>query len=268
MTSYLERPGGRIAFDDSGGTGPLVVAAPGMGDLRAAYRHLVPLLTAAGYRVVTMDLRGAGDSSVLWDDYSDAAIATDIVALVDHIGAGPATVIGNSLTASSAVIAAVEHADRVSRLVLIGPFVRDVPAPAWQKAAFKVMLSPPWGKSAWLSYYRSKMYPGRKPADHDEYVLRLGNNLNESGRYKAFRSLAFNSHAESERRLDSVTVPTLVIMGTADPDFADPAAEAEFIVSRLSGDSVLVNGAGHYPQAEEPESVAAAILQFAGSDHS
>src|SRR5690349_11077388 len=41
-TSYLDRPGGRIAYDDSGGTGPLVIAVPSMGDLRQEYRFLRP----------------------------------------------------------------------------------------------------------------------------------------------------------------------------------------------------------------------------------
>src|SRR5258706_7539642 len=55
-TRYLEVPGGRLAYDDTG-TGPLVVCLPGLGDLRASYRFLAPRLVAAGDRVVTIDLR-------------------------------------------------------------------------------------------------------------------------------------------------------------------------------------------------------------------
>ena len=57
-TQFLERPGGRISYDDSGGDGPLILAAPGMGDSRKVYRHLAPALTGAGLRLATMDLRG------------------------------------------------------------------------------------------------------------------------------------------------------------------------------------------------------------------
>src|SRR5258708_27571019 len=67
-TRYLEVPGGRLAYDDTG-TGLLVVCLPGLGDLRASYRFLAPRLVAAGYRVVTMDLRGLGESSTDWADY-------------------------------------------------------------------------------------------------------------------------------------------------------------------------------------------------------
>ena len=45
---YLSRPGGRVAYEVSG-EGPLVVAVPGMGDLRSTYRYLVP--GAAGGRI-------------------------------------------------------------------------------------------------------------------------------------------------------------------------------------------------------------------------
>ncbi|MGH2370312.1 MAG: alpha/beta fold hydrolase, partial [Chloroflexota bacterium] len=62
-TLYLDRPVGKVAYDDSGAGDPLVVCVPSMGDLRAEYRFLVPHLVAAGYRVVTMDVRGHGEST-------------------------------------------------------------------------------------------------------------------------------------------------------------------------------------------------------------
>ena len=68
-TQYLKLPAGQIAYDDSGGDGPLVICVPGLGDLRQQYRFLAPRLAAAGFRVVTMDLRGLGQSSVDWPAY-------------------------------------------------------------------------------------------------------------------------------------------------------------------------------------------------------
>jgi pimeloyl-ACP methyl ester carboxylesterase len=118
-TQFLEKPGGRIAYDDSGGSGAIVIAAPGMGDTKGVYRYLAPLLIDAGIRMVTFDLRGLGESSVVWDDYSDAAIASDYISLVDHLGESPAVLFGNSKTASSVVIAATTHPDKVSGLVLL-----------------------------------------------------------------------------------------------------------------------------------------------------
>lgn len=258
----LELADGTLGFDDTGGDGRLVVAAPGMGDTRQVYRHLIPEMVARGIRIATLDLRGMGDSSVSWPDYSDAVLGSDMLALVHHVDAGPAVLVGNSLTASSAVIAAVEEPEAVAGLVLIGPFARNVPQPGWQKVLFRATLSPPWGRSAWTSYYSKQMYPGTKPPDHDSYVAALDANLSEPGRYKAFHALAFNSHAESEAKLESVGCPSLVVMGTADPDFPDPEAEARDLSQILGGDVLLVEGAGHYPQAQNPVEVAEAIASF------
>jgi pimeloyl-ACP methyl ester carboxylesterase len=55
----------------------------------------------------------------------------------------------------------------------------------------------------------------------------------------------------------------LVVMGERDPDFADPAAEARWIAERLHGEVVLVPGAGHYPQVEEPDTVNPPLVEFA-----
>ena len=259
-TRYLQRPGGRIAYDDSGGTGPLLVAAPGIGDSRRVYRHLVPLLTAAGLRVATMDLRGQGESTTGWDDLSDRAVASDYLALVEELGGGPAVLVGNSLSCASAVLATTEAPDRVAGIALIGPFVRPVPLKWWQAMAFKVMLAPPWGRRAWMSYYRKKLYPGPQPPDLDEYTEALAENLAEKGRMADFRRLAADDHAESGRRLGDVDRPALVVMGTADPDFPDPVAEARHLGEVLGAEVLLVEGSGHYPQADSPEVVAPAIV--------
>ncbi|WP_425556380.1 alpha/beta fold hydrolase, partial [Kitasatospora nipponensis] len=53
-TQYLDVPGGRLAYDDTATeTGLPVVLLPGMLDSRAVYRHLRPLLTTPGHRVIT-----------------------------------------------------------------------------------------------------------------------------------------------------------------------------------------------------------------------
>src|SRR5256885_674601 len=89
-TQYLQVQDGTLAYDDTG-SGPLVMCVPGMGDLRAEYRFLTPRLVAAGYRVVALDVRGHGETSVRWPDYSVAGIGADIVSLARALGAGPAT---------------------------------------------------------------------------------------------------------------------------------------------------------------------------------
>jgi pimeloyl-ACP methyl ester carboxylesterase len=65
-----------------------------------------------------------------------------------------------------------------------------------------------------------------------------------------------------EARLGEVRAPTLVVMGSRDPDFADPAAEAGTVARLLNSSVAMVEGAGHYPHAEMPDIAAPAILGF------
>jgi pimeloyl-ACP methyl ester carboxylesterase len=209
-----------------------------------------------------MDLRGMGDSSVGWDDLSDAAVASDYLALIDGLGGGPAILVGNSLSCASSVIAATDAPEKVSGLMLLGPFVRDVPTAWWQKAAFGAMLSPPWGRSLWVSYYRKNLYPGAHPPDHGAYVSALSDNLREPGRFSAFRSISTNSHAAAGTRIAGIQQPVVVVMGTADPDFPDAETEANELGQIMGAKVVMSDGSGHYPQADNPTLVLDALLEL------
>jgi pimeloyl-ACP methyl ester carboxylesterase len=263
-TPYLETEGGRIAYTIEG-TGPLVICVPSMGDLRQEYRYLVPQLVEAGYTAVAMDVRGHGESSTGWADYSVAGVGRDIISLIRHLDRGPAFVVGTSMAAGAAVYAAAEAPEQVAGLVAIGPFVRDIPVPGYMnllyKLLFGVALRKPWGPSAWAKYYRS-LYPSTPPADLLQYVDTLKANLTEPGRLAALRGMMFASKAASGDRLDRVQAPALVIMGSKDPDFKDPRAEAELVANRLHGELRMLDGAGHYPHAEMPAVTGPAIIEF------
>lgn len=259
-TQYLTVPGGTIAFDERG-SGPLLLLVAGMGDLRSTYRFLAPALAAAGYRVVTTDLRGHGDSSVGFDSYGDEATASDISALLRQLDA-PAVVVGNSMGAAAAVIAAAETPELVAGLVLVGPFVRE-PASAnpLLKFVMRIVMARPWAAAVWKGYL-PKLYAGAKPADFAEYRDAVIAALHRPGYARAFSETTRTDHVTAGESLASITAPTLVVMGTNDPDFPDPHAEADWISSALSGTTVMIDDAGHYPQSQQPEKTAAAILEF------
>ncbi|WDG18448.1 alpha/beta fold hydrolase [Microbacterium sp. Clip185] len=259
-TQHLRVEGGEIGFDVAG-KGPLLLLVPGMGELRSSYRHLAPLLVAAGYRVATADLRGHGDSSAGFDAYGDVPTASDIAALIRHLGA-PAVIVGNSMAAGAAVIVAAEHPELVSGLVLVGPFVRTPPNQSAMAALmFRMLMARPWAVAAWNAYLPT-LYSGQKPADFEAYRATMIRALRRPGYARAFRLTTRTDHLDAERSLARVTAPALVVMGDADPDFADPAAEATWIAETLHGTAVMVEDAGHYPQSQRPERTADAILAF------
>jgi pimeloyl-ACP methyl ester carboxylesterase len=260
-TKYLHRPDGKIAYDDSETEGELVIMLPGVGALRSEYRYLAPLLQQAGYRVVTADLRGHGESDANFSDYSLQAVGQDILALIDHLDAGPAHVIGTSFSPGAAVYAAAEQPQVIRSLVLIGPFVRDPQTSSFQKLLTALMLAGPWKVSAWGAYYKT-LYPSGQPADYDQYIDQLKDTLRQPGKFDAFKTMAMASKIESEKRLGQVHAPVLVVMGTQDPDWPDPAAEAAWIADRLDAETILIEGAGHYPQTEMPEQTNPRIVGF------
>lgn len=268
-TRFLARPEGRIAYEEIG-SGPLVVLVPGMGDVRQQFRFLAPTVAAAGYRVVAMDLRGLGESDTGFSNYSAAAVGADVIALLRELNAGPAHLVGNSMGAGAVSWAAAEAPELVESLTLIGPFVRDaLPISRFQAALMRVMfnaaLMRPWGARAWDSYYGS-LYPAVKPADFASYRATLKANLAEKGRLEALRAMMNAPKADVETRLGVVQARTLVVMGTADPDFASfpggPEGEARRIAAQLNGAVLLVDGAGHYPHVEMAELVNPAIVDF------
>ncbi|MEU6231610.1 alpha/beta hydrolase [Kitasatospora sp. NPDC047058] len=262
-TQYLDVTGGRLAYDDTEkGEGLPVVLVPGMLDSRAAYRHLRPLLTAAGHRVITMDLRGFGESSIVWDDYSPAAIATDVLALLDHLGIERAVLAGNSYTGATVVKVAGDAPERVAGIVLLDAFVENLPPNALQRAMFAAMgallvHSPAF----WGLYHRRMAYPTAKPADFDAYVDGLVAAMRTPGRRTATRGYVRGDSAPTGWTA-AVRCPALVVMGSKDPDFPKPELVADRQAAALRARKVMIEGAGHYPMADHPQATADALLPF------
>ncbi|MET3108519.1 pimeloyl-ACP methyl ester carboxylesterase [Oxalobacteraceae bacterium GrIS 2.11] len=262
-TQFLAVDGGSIAYDDTGGSGPLILAIPGMGDLRSEYRLVRPALQQAGYRVVTMDVRGCGQTSAQWPDYSAHAVAKDALTLLGHLNAGPAVILGNSFAAGSALWAAHDAPALVSGVVLLGPIVRDQKVSWFANLALAVGFAGPWRVWFWTTYWDS-LFPTHKPADQAEVKATLASNLREPGRMAALQSMIKLSKADTEAILSQTKVPALIVMGTLDPDFPKPEAEAKWLAGQFAAETLIVEGAGHYPHTEMPGAVADRLLSFIG----
>ena len=276
MTEYLDVDGGRIAYEETG-SGPLVVLSHGIGDRRQAYRFLAPRLAQAGYRVASADLRGHGESSMGWTSVTGKEaitrtdIAHDLLALIRHLG-GPAVIVGHSISGGAATIAAAEQPGLVSGIVEIGPFTKT------QKVSlggllrirrYRQGMSRLMGMQLlhslrqWMRYL-DVAYP-TKPADYAGYMAALKAKLQEPGRMAEFLKTGKSTPADAEAQLPHVACPALVIMGTLDPDFADPRAEAEAVVAAMPaglGTVAMIDGGGHYPHAQCADEVATLVTGF------
>jgi lipase len=101
------------------GTGPVVVlAAHGITSTHRSMRAVADQL-GDGVRLLAPDLRGRGGSNSVGPPFSMETHAADFVAVLDHVGSERALLLGHSMGAFAAVVAAHRHPDRVSGLVLV-----------------------------------------------------------------------------------------------------------------------------------------------------
>jgi pimeloyl-ACP methyl ester carboxylesterase len=120
----------------------------------------------------------------------------------------------------------------------------------------------------WRSYL-DVAYPGVKPADWSERLGRIDSLLREPGRMKALQGMGRSAPTDAGAQLGNVRCPVLVVMGTLDPDWADPHAEGSAIMDALPsglGRLEMIEGAGHYPHDQFPDQVVSLMLAFLGSD--
>jgi pimeloyl-ACP methyl ester carboxylesterase len=270
-TQFAEVSGGRIAYDVTG-DGPLVVLSHGMGENRTSWRFLAPVLAGAGYRVATVDLRGHGESSRGWASYSRTDTAGDLIAVISELG-GPAVIIGQSFSGGSATIAAAARPDLITAIVEVDPFTRPatISLPAlvtnarYRRGGLLLMAVAATGSAGLWARYLNVAYPAVRPADWDQWLAALRKELRDSGSIKSARKMGMSAPSDARAQLPNVRCPVLVIMGTLDPDWPDPEAEARAIVALLPqvpARYVMIEGAGHYPNVQFPQAVADAVLPF------
>ncbi|ETV74630.1 hypothetical protein H257_10763 [Aphanomyces astaci] len=88
--------------------------------------------------------------------------------------------------------------------------------------------------------------------------------MKESGRLKALLGLVRASKSNTGDHLKDYTLPMIIGMGSTDPDFSSPHAEAEFIHGAIRSAQkavVMYPNVKHYPQIECPSEVAKNLLQ-------
>ncbi|MEV5357858.1 alpha/beta hydrolase [Streptomyces sp. NPDC052693] len=105
-------PAGRVHLVEQG-EGPLVLLLHGFPESWYAWRHQLPVLAAAGYRAVAVDVRGYGRSSrpAAVADYRMLALVEDGVAVVEALGEESAVVVGHDWGASIAAVSALVRPD-------------------------------------------------------------------------------------------------------------------------------------------------------------
>jgi 3-oxoadipate enol-lactonase len=250
-----------LSYTDSGGDGPAVVFSHGYLMDSSMFDPQVAAL-APQYRVITWDERGFGGTRATgpfsyWDS------ASDVLALLDHLGIEQAVLGGMSQGGFISLRAALLAPDRVRALVLIDSqaglenpdsvpayeqmeqvWMEQGPGPV-QDVVAAIILGPPDGPVDYAPWFA-------KWAAWDRDELRL-----------AFRCLL--DRDDITGRLGEISCPTLIVHGTADA--AIPMERAEVVRDGLAGPATLVQveGGSHAANLSNPGEVNAAIAEFLGT---
>lgn len=271
------------------GSGPVVLCLHGFPDNARSYRLQLPALARAGYRAVSVHLRGYEPTSIPADgDYSDAAIAGDIVAIVDQLGEDQVHLIGHDWGAIKSYTAAARAPERFKSLTTmavphIGRFMSDMTKHPKQLAlSWYVFFFQLRGISDYA--VRRKDYrfirmlwrrwsPGWQPPE-DEFLdviaslKQPGVTLATLGYYRDLmnpRNIPLTAAAKQKAAF-KVPVPTLALTGERDgcidSDVFQALMREEDFPGGLSVQQVA--NAGHFPHQEQPEVVNALLLDWLG----
>jgi len=244
----------RLHHTLTGDTGPAVLLGPSLGTTGELWRDLAADLSR-DHRVVSLDLRGHGRSPVPAGPYTMEELAADVVATADGIGLEQFAYVGLSIGGAIGQVLGLDHADRLSSLVLCctAPVFGD--AATWTERAAQVRregLEPL--VEATTERWFTPAYRSAQP-DRVAWVMDMFRATPPEGYAGCCEALAQYDVTE---RLGRLSVPTRVVAGAEDP--GTPPEVGRRIADAVPGsDLVVLDGAAHIANVAVPEPFAAAV---------
>lgn len=211
----VDRAGSRIhAWVTGPADGPLIVLTHGAAMDHRMFDPQVGPLVAAGYRVLTWDLRGHGDSQplgrtpILVGDMVD-----DLRALLEHLDArGPVCAGGQSLGGYVTQELAFRHPSRVSAMVIVGSTCITLPIPWWERLALRSSVG--WfAVWPWAHFRRTITRATALTPAVQTYAAEAASRISKRDFIRVWAGLSRSLHAEPGYRID---VPLLLTHGDAD----------------------------------------------------
>jgi pimeloyl-ACP methyl ester carboxylesterase len=260
---YRTIDGTRLRMIDSG-RGTPVVFIHGIGASLYSWRHTLPPVVSAGYRVIAFDNRGFGFSEQPAHGYHNADYVRLVVALLDSLGISSAVLVGHSMGGTIAADVALAYPDRVRGLVLIDAAGYGMRWPGVLKIARWPFIG------AVATTFRGRWFTERilrstfadptkvTETDVDQYYAPVP----QQGFGRALRGVLREFRFDSlGGRLVRVQTPTLVLWGTADR-WIPVRDGARFARELPRSEFVVIDRSGHNAHEESPDRVNQLLLGF------
>jgi pimeloyl-ACP methyl ester carboxylesterase len=261
-----------------GGEGPPLLLIHGWPQTWYAWRHVLPAL-ARDFTVVAPDQRGIGLSDKPEDGYDTAALARDMVALMQALGHERFAVYGTDTGMPIAYAVAADHPDRVERLAVSEAFIPGVtPSPP-------LFLPPALNARLWhlafnqlpaevneaLVRGREKVFFGAEldasaathklPAEVvDYYVDRLASDPDAlRGSFGFYRAFGATAAQDVERKNRRLTIPVLA-MGGSESGGENAGNAMKAVADDVT--TVVLPDSGHWVAEQAPDALLAALTEF------
>ncbi len=253
------------------GSGRAVVLAHGWPLSGRSWESQVLTFVEAGYRVITYDRRGFGQSSQPWDGYDYDTFAADLAALLDHLDVHDATLIGFSMAGGEVVRYLANHGqDRVSQLVLasaVPPYLYksdDNPDGGLDDATVNGFLTGSrTDRMGFLDEFMKGFFSAGRTLKVSEaqrqYALSLAAVASPHATLECIKAF---SYTDFRADLPKITVPTLVIHGDSDaivPLEVSGQRSADLIAGAKL---VVIKDAPHGVTVSHADEWSAAVLDF------
>jgi len=249
-----------IAWFEVGRGSPLVLVH-GLADDHRAWRFVLPHLMLE-HRVILYDFRGHGQSSLGTPDGTLGQLAGDLALLLDALELERAALAGFSLGGTIVMRFAIDHPERVDRLVPVATSSRVGRAAAeWYVERARLADR---GLAALLPHLEQDtrdQFASAPDLAAGHVQIRHESAADPRGYANACRAMARLREEPLDPELGRITAPALVV-AAADDQLCPPKA-AEIIVSGIPGARMeVVEGSGHQLPVQRPDALAGLILDF------
>lgn len=263
------RPGAVLA-GEAIGEGPPIVLLHGVSATRRYVVHGSKVLARAGHRQLTYDARGHGrsDPAAPGGGYAYPELVTDLEAVVEQeVGAGRFVLGGHSMGAHTAIAYAIEHADRLAGLVVIGPVYTGAVDPeafaGWDRLADGL-------ERGGVDGFMAAFDRGLDPAWRDRVLRftrdRMNEHLHPEAVARALRELPRSAPFEAMSELQFVDVPALVVASRDGADPGHPYAVAAAYAESMPNARLVSEDEDASPLAWQGGRLAREIADFCASD--
>ena len=253
--------GARIHYEREGEGMPVVFLHAGVADHRMWDGQVKEF--ARHFDVIRPDMRGFGGSELPAQRWSPRA---DVYALVEELQLKPAHIVGCSMGGSTAIDFALDHPERVSKLVIVdGGVSGRKPDPKYDSLGAEVDAAEKAGDHRALNEAEMHLWldgPYRPRGYVKEPLRSLFLDMNAPSIEQAWDSAPMDPlDPPAIDRLSEITAPTLIIVG--DKDLQPVLETADVLASSIRrARKAVIHDAAHFPNLEHPEEFNRIVLDF------